>query len=235
MRVLNTRPREQAAELSTLLRSAGFEVIEAPAIQVAPAWDVAELARVTTALRRHEYAWLVLSSANAAQFLLREIPDAFEHAPVLCGSATARSLRIQPALALERFSAAAALDALLPRVKPGIRVLVPRTSEGRDELVGGLEAAAVQVDAPVCYRTVSAPLPPWQPVDAIAVCSPSAVSALADAYGPRLLSTARIVCLGHTTASAATERGLVVAAIAETTSMHALVSATEAALRGVHA
>jgi len=38
VQVLNTRPREQAAELSRLLSQAGFDVVEAPAIVIVPAW-----------------------------------------------------------------------------------------------------------------------------------------------------------------------------------------------------
>ena len=40
--VLNTRPREQATELSHLLRQAGFEPLDAPATEIQPAWDPTE-------------------------------------------------------------------------------------------------------------------------------------------------------------------------------------------------
>ena len=224
--MLNTRPRAQAAELSSLLAAAGFLPIEAPATDLAVAWDPAELSRVRENLARRAYDWVVLSSANGGRDL------ALEQARVVCGSATARALGLSPAVALERFSAATAVEALGSVASPAQRVLAPRAAEGRPELLDGLHALGLDVDAPIAYRTVAVPDAAERlrrgEIDVVALCSPSAVASVAAAVG-----RARIVCLGETTAAAARELGLTVHAVARSTSMHSLVEAMRAVSGGI--
>jgi uroporphyrinogen-III synthase len=223
--VLNTRPRAQAAELSRLLRQAGFEVVEAPAIDVESAWDAVELEAVRQRLSAGAYAWVVLPSQNAARALaadLRASPS-----KIICGKATEKACCFMASLALERFGAAAALDALRARLHSGDRVLMPRAAEGRDELLDGLAALGVLLDAPVAYRTVPAPDAAARlaqgGIDVVTLCSPSAVASVAAALARDVL----VVCLGQTTAEAAREASLRVAAAATRTSMPALVEAVE--------
>src|SRR5579871_5322549 len=149
--IMNTRPREQAAELSRLLEAAGFQVVEAPAIATLSAWDAADLERVRRELNAGHYAWIVLQSVNAAGGLERELSSA----RLVCGAATAAHLNVRPSVALQHFSARAALDALRPHLVAADRVLVPRAADGRDELMAGLAALGVDVDAPVAYCTVA--------------------------------------------------------------------------------
>jgi uroporphyrinogen-III synthase len=229
-RVLNTRPREQAAELSRLLRAAGYAPVGVPAIEVIAVSQASELAEVARRLGDGEYAWIVLSSANAARFFSSCVGVALGDTPVLCGTATGEALGISPALALRHFSAQAALETLQPRLAPGARILVPRAAEGRDELISGLQEWGVIVDAPVCYRTVSAEIPPWQAVDVITLCSPSAVAALVGAWTAERVNRARVACLGATTADAARSHGVRVDAIAQSTGMPALLKAVDSVL-----
>ena len=218
--VLNTRPLEQASELTSLLRGAGFSVVEAPAIAIEPAWDTAELQRVVEALRSGRYAWIVLPSPNAGRALAHELTPA----RLVCGTSTARALSLSSAIALHRFSAAAALAALSTRLRRGDRVLVPRAAEGRDELIEGLQALGAEVDAPIAYRTVcvedAANRLRAGGIDIVTVCSPSAARCIAAAVRNEL-----VVCLGETTASGAREVGLRPTAVAERTSMASLVEA----------
>jgi uroporphyrinogen-III synthase len=215
-RVLNTRAREQAGELSRLLSEAGFEPVEAPAIAVVAGWHPAELESARRDLRAGLFDWVVLPSQNAAGGLEMELRTA----RVVCGTATAEALGIAAEVAIARFGAAAALDALGSRLAPGVRVLVPHAAEGRDELLDGLGKLGAEVVAPVAYRTVAV-------ADA---CSPSAVRSVA----PALTRDVALVCLGETTARAAGDLNLRVDAVAERTSMGSLVEAVQAAL-GVHA
>src|SRR5207249_4411186 len=61
-----TRTREQAGELSGVLRELGAEIVEAPAIRVEPP---ASWTRVVRSLRAlHSYEWVVLTSANGVRF-----------------------------------------------------------------------------------------------------------------------------------------------------------------------
>src|SRR5207248_11339376 len=84
----------------------------------------------------------------------RDIAEEVSTANVVCGASTARALELECVSAtLERFSASAALTAVPWRA--GDRVLIPRAAEGRDELVDGLRARGVEVDAPIAYRTIA--------------------------------------------------------------------------------
>jgi uroporphyrinogen-III synthase len=229
-RVLNTRPPDQAAELSTLLACAGYEPIEAPAIDIVTGWDPAELAAARGGLAGGAFAWVVLASANAGQCLAAELRRA-PGARLVCGRATAQALGLTPRVhvALERFSAAAALQAMRPLVRPGERVLMPRAAAGRDELIDGLTALGIEVTAPIAYRTVpvgrAAARLRQGGVDVVTLCSPSAARSVGSAVGPDVL----VVCLGETTAEAARELGLRVDAVARQTSMASLVEAVTTA------
>ena len=221
--VLNTRAQEQAAELSRLLAEAGFEPVEAPAIAVVGAWDAVELEAVRRDLRAGLFDRVVLPSQNAA----RDLDADLAGARIVCGTATAEALGIVVEVAIARFSAAAALDALRPRLTPGARVLVPRAAEGRDELLDGLRRLGASVVAPVAYRTVPAAAAANRlragGIDVVTVCSPSAVRSVAAALTPDIL----LVCLGATTAEEARGMNLRVDAVAARTSMESLVEAVQ--------
>ena len=238
--VLNTRPREQAAELSELLRQAGYTPLEAPAIETVPAWDPRELSQVVERLRANGYAWAVFASRNAVRFFLEGLAAAggsaadLRQVKLLSGRGTAEALRaegLDTSQTLERFSAEAALTFLRTELGPGPgeRVLVPRAAEGRDELLTGL---GTRVDAPICYRTravspsVLAERLGDANIAAVIFTSPSAVQALVG----HLPAGPAIVCLGQTTARAARAAGLRVDRVAERTDLASLVEAVTAAL-----
>jgi len=259
--VLNTRPRDQAAALSVLLADAGLEPVETPAVAIVPAWHGPEIAAVLAALRARRYAWLVVPSRNAAHLLIDALTTMgggaadLATANVLCGTGTAAELQaagVSVTRPLERFSASAALeflasDSALAAVadRAGHRVLVPHAAEGHDELVLGLAALGVGVDAPVLYRTCSVPpaalteagrLLAADAVAAVTFTSPSAVVGLvAGLRGLRLtpdtlLTRPALVCLGTTTAEAARRAGLPVTRTADHTSLPSLVQAVCSAL-----
>jgi uroporphyrinogen-III synthase len=234
--VLNTRPREQAAELSDLLREAGFDPLEVPAIETVAAWRADELRAVQAQLRRGDYAWAVFASRNAVRFFVEGLVSVggssadLAATRLLVGPGTAEALRavgLAPARVLERFSAATALASLADAAG---RVLVPRPAEGRVELIEGL----AEVDAPVCYRTQSVPAESLTPLrdrlselKAATFASPSAVKSVVEGLA-RLgaaLDRVPVVCLGTTTAEAARQAGLSVARVAERTDLPSLVQA----------
>jgi uroporphyrinogen-III synthase len=233
--VLNTRPREQAAELSDLLKHAGFEPVEAPAIEIQPAWDPSEFEAARRDLGAGVFDWVVLASQNAGASLNEEL----RANRVVCGSATGRALGVTSEFALRRFSASAALHVLGPMVRPGQHVLVPRAAAGRDELIDGLRALGVSVSAPIAYRSVAVEPATLEHtlsllrlggVAAVTVCSPSAIDSLLRAVGPGPLGQAALVCLGDTTAEAARQADLRVDAVAEKTTMESLVRAVRSAV-----
>src|SRR5262245_29828286 len=99
--VLNTRPTDQAAELTHLLPCADFAVVEAPAIAIVPAWDAVFLEQARSDLRRGGFAWVVLASQNAGRGLEDDLRTQSGH--VLCGAATATALGLPNARTIERF------------------------------------------------------------------------------------------------------------------------------------
>jgi uroporphyrinogen-III synthase len=229
--VLNTRPREQAAELTRLLGQAGFEVIEAPAVTTVASWEQRELDRTRRELATGAYDWVVLPSQNAARGLEPDLRET--RVRIVCGAATAIALDVRATIALDRFSAAAAIDALKLHLMRGQRALVPHAAEGRDELVDGLRSLGADVFAPVAYRTVpvddAARRLKRGGVDVVTVCSPSAVRSITAALPAERL----VVCLGETTAEAARNAGWPVAGVADGTTMSALVEAVERVARVV--
>lgn len=65
MKILNTRPRGAAAELSKELRALGAEVLEFPGVQIVSVADAAEVSAVLSVLQSGD--WLVFTSANGVQ------------------------------------------------------------------------------------------------------------------------------------------------------------------------
>src|SRR6185295_15610497 len=66
-RVLVTRTREQASELSRALAAEGAEAIELPTIVMTPVFDERAVAAAIEDLRTSGYGWVIFSSANAVR------------------------------------------------------------------------------------------------------------------------------------------------------------------------
>src|SRR3954471_13825972 len=70
-RVLVTRPREQAAELSERLETMGAEAIEAPMIRVVPPEDFGPLDEACA--RAGTFDWIIFPSANSVEAFMRRL------------------------------------------------------------------------------------------------------------------------------------------------------------------
>ena len=75
-RVLVTRTRQQASELSRALAAQGAEAIELPTIEIVPQADPGLVAAAIVALRTSAYAWCVFTSANAVELFFGHLRDA---------------------------------------------------------------------------------------------------------------------------------------------------------------
>jgi uroporphyrinogen-III synthase/uroporphyrinogen III methyltransferase/synthase len=249
-RVAVTRGKQGEDALADRLRALGAEVLEFPAIAVAPPEAVAQ-AVVDAVLRRLEdFEWVVFASGNAVEQTLARLaavglgPEALSRLRLAAvGPATAeklsRAVRAPDVVPAEARGAALA-EALGPSVR-GRRVLVPRAEEGRPELVDGLQTSGAHVVAPVVYRTVPAPPESLRPlgealergeVDAVAFLSPSAVKSVVAALGPRasLLGRTVVAVIGPTTAEAAAAAGVRVDVQPEAARGEALADAIAARL-----
>ena len=251
-KIVVTRSRAQARALRELLEADGAEVIEVPAIRVAPPDDYGPLDAAIDRLA--EYHWVVFTSQNAVQAfvdrLLRArgggVVDLNRLRIAAIGPATAQALRahgLRPSLAPERFVAEALVDAFAGEAAAeggsgdlrGTRVLLPRAAQARSVLPDGLRALGASVDVVPAYRVeVERDQHPeiWRQlsghVDAVTFTSPSTVRNFVELLGaetPRLLGGALVVCIGPVTAAAAQAFGLTVGVVADTYTVPGLADA----------
>ena len=241
LRVVVTRAEAQAAGLVEALAAAGAVVETLPLLAVGPPADSAPLAAAAAALG--DWSWVVFTSANAVRALHpagRDWPARTRVAAV--GPATALALRaagVAPALVAERPRAEGVLAALLPRLGPHDRVLLPQAEDARPVLADGLRAAGVEVQVVVAYRKAAPPEAPARaarifgggPLGWVTFTSPSTARAFAALFAeswparrPGLLAAS----IGSVTSAALRDLGSPPAAEAATPSDRALVEAIAA-------
>jgi uroporphyrinogen III methyltransferase / synthase len=246
-----TRARAQASGLASRLASLGADVIEAPAIRIAPKIETKAVEDAVRALADGSYDVVCLTSPNGAELLLDALGLAGLDARALAGTTLAaigpgsaealaqRGLRadVMP----ERSIAEALASELTKRGVAGTRVLVARAAEARDVLPDTLREAGATVDVVVLYETVRERLEAEQ-LDAVAhadyvtFTSSSTVRHFLEALGGRehFPSTARVVSIGPITSETAGELGLRVDVEAERHDIDGIVDALLAdALRRV--
>jgi uroporphyrinogen III methyltransferase/synthase len=228
VRVVVTRAREQASELSARLRDLGALPIEVPAIEIAEPADGGAGLRAALATLPG-YDWVVFTSVNTVERVLREVQDArrFGWARVAAiGPGTADALRARSLVAdlvPERFVGEALVEAF--PAGPG-RVLLPRAAVARDVVPEGLRAKGWEVDVVEAYRTVPAASPASagsvSEADAITFTSSSTVTYF---LGSGLPVPPVVACIGPVTAQTAEEQGLKVDVVAAEHTIEGLVSA----------
>jgi uroporphyrinogen III methyltransferase/synthase len=212
--VVVTRARDQASELATRLRAAGATTVELPVIRVADASDDGAALR-DVAARVHEYDWVVLTSANGAERLCRELRDARA-----LGAARVAAIGPGTATVLRRWGVAADLvplrfvaESMVEAFPSGTgRVLLPRAAVARDALPDGLRAKGWMVDVVEAYRTERAPVTEAmraaaRSADAVTFTSSSTVTNYLEAVGGDAVPGV-VACIGPVTAETARRRGL---------------------------
>lgn len=244
-KVVVTRTRQQASQLSAALHRAGAEPIEVPVIDIADPVDGGVGLR-TAATRLGAHQWVVLTSPNGARRLLAAVAEegldarAFGSARVAAiGPGTARALAeggITADLVPDRFVAESLLEALGPPPPGGGRVLLARAEVAREVLPDGLRELGWEVDVVDAYRTVPAAVSDEQramvaAADIITFTSSSTVERTLEAIGAEALPPV-VACIGPVTAATARQHGLRVDIEAATHTIDGLVAAlTSAASR----
>jgi uroporphyrinogen III methyltransferase/synthase len=234
-RVVVTRSRAQASQLSARLRAEGAEVVEVPTIDIADPADGGAALRDAVA-RVAGYRWVVLTSPNGARRFTAELRDGRDLAGVrlaAIGPGTAAALadaHLIVDLVPERFVAESLLDAF-PDPEPGgpNRVLLARAEVARDVLPDGLRARGYDVDVVDAYRTVPAPVDDAArravaDADVITFTSSSTVERFLDAVGADHVPAA-VACIGPVTAATARDRGLHVDVEADVHTIDGLIDA----------
>ncbi len=241
-RVVVTRASAQATGLRDALREIGADVLELPAMRIAPiAGDL-----LNDALRHLDrYDWIVFTSQNAVRIMwdtllaLNLDARAYAHSSVACvGRTTGDALLacgLTPDVIPARFVAEGLLETFSLRGDmPGARVLYLAGEGARTVLLNGLRELGCTVDVVPIYRAVSdgtgadalrAALDA-RTVDAVTFASASAVRGYVDAIGADLARFAPAVSIGPITSDAIRAAGIALGAEAVESSVQALVDAT---------
>ena len=247
-RVLVTRTRQQASDLSRALAAQGAEPIELPTIEMTPSFDARSVAVAIDGLRTSGYGWAIFSSVNAVDEFMRHVGEAGLDARAFgrtriaaIGSGTMQALAahgLRADVVPRRYVAEGLLEAFAMRVMRGQRVLLPRAEGARPLIVGGLEAMGARVDELTLYRSaVPADVDVEGlrrlragEIDVVTFASSSAVRNLVEMLGGDVapLRATLIAAIGPITARAVRDAGLGVGVTAEEFSIEGLVGAVVA-------
>jgi uroporphyrinogen III methyltransferase/synthase len=162
-RIVVTRTREQAGQLSRRLHEQGAEVLEVPTIKLEPPTRRQEL--VDALLELNAYDWLVFTSPNGVtkffEYFFKRFHDMRDLGGAriaAVGPATANKLKelhlqvdLMPdeALALEIAKAFAKFESI-----ENLKICLLRAEVANPELPAALEALGAIVDDVACYQTV---------------------------------------------------------------------------------
>jgi uroporphyrinogen III methyltransferase/synthase len=161
-RVVVTRSREQAADLTRLLTDRGAEVLEIPTIRFAPPDEKQDL--MDALLGLHEYDWLIFTSPNGVTTFFDYFFKAFDDLRDLggvrvaaVGPATAAKVReyhLAVDLTPPEAVASKLADALTGYMSiENLRILLMRAQVANRDLPKKLEELGAIVDDVACYKT----------------------------------------------------------------------------------
>lgn len=162
-RIVVTRTRDQASQLSAQLKELGSEVLEIPTIKIAPTdrpQDVAD-----ALLELNSYDWIIFTSPNGVTMFFEYFFKAFEDMRDIggvkiaaVGPATAaklKELHLKVDLMPEEYIAPKIASALAKyETVENLKLLLMRAEVANRELPEALEALGGIVDDIACYRTL---------------------------------------------------------------------------------
>ena len=239
-RILVTRSREQASELSEMLLELGAEPVEFPTIRTVEPDSFAALDAALGELS--SFDWVAFTSVNGVKAFFERLWESGRDARdlrgvrIACiGSATAEELErkmLRADVVGESFTSEGLLEAMGEDLR-NRKFLLPRAQEATETLPEGLLARGAEVVDVAAYKTVrdegnveelKESLADGD-LDAITVTSSSTVRNLVEAVGAGVVraSGVPIYCIGPVTAQTARELGLEVAGVAEEHTLEGLV------------
>jgi len=168
-RIVVTRAREQAGELSKMLTDQGAEVIELPFISVKQHFEGQRVSEVFAGIAVYE--WIIFTSANGVKNFFDLFYKAYDDIRCLgpmriaaVGAATAREIekhRLKVDLMPEKANAEALADKLIENEGvESVQILVVTGNQNRDSLVQRLESdeGRAIVDTLPLYKTTKTDL-----------------------------------------------------------------------------
>ncbi|HZG18114.1 MAG TPA: uroporphyrinogen-III C-methyltransferase [Candidatus Bathyarchaeia archaeon] len=243
-RVLVTRARSQASELSEKIAELGGEAYEFPLVKMVPPTNPRPLDEAISQLG--SFDWVIFTSPNGVGFFfkrLRELgADIRDMRAKLAavGPKTAEAL-LEKGLTVNvlpgEFRAEGLLDSLDGQLKPGEKVLLPRADIAREVLPRELKERGLDVTEVDTYETVidaenaaeTIELFREKAISIVTFTSSSTVKnfvqALAQENLQELLEGVQIACIGPVTADTAKELGLAVDIVAKDFSIQGLLDA----------
>src|SRR5688500_14865673 len=245
-RILVTRAREQAGELSRLLADYGAEAVEYPVIQIVPPESWRELDDALAGL--NHYHWLVFTSVNGIRPFMERLKQRGQDARALSGlrigcigPRTAEELArygLNADLIPTQFQAEGLIAAMMEAGVSGRRVLIARAAVAREVLPDQLRTAGAEVRVVTVYRTIRPVSEVKRLKDQLArrelhvmtFASSSTVRNFCALFESRDEMRARtagvaVACIGPITAQTAEEEGLPVTIMANENTIPALVDA----------
>ena len=160
-RIVVTRARQQASDLSRRLFDLGAECLEFPTINVVPADDVAPLDDAVENLAI--YDWIVFTSVNGVKFFFDHLFGRNKDVRALgrlhtaaIGPATAEKLfqyGLKSDIVPQNYRAEAVVDAFRKISLTGKKILLPRAKEARPVLPVELRKMGAEVDEVTAYLT----------------------------------------------------------------------------------
>jgi len=243
MKVLITRPRSQAANFAERLRSAGFEPIFFPVIEILPIENNVALDRALSKMSCYE--WVVFTSVNAVEVVFNRLSLSLlwrgqsESVNVAAiGPKTAEALKVRgmtPDFVPNEYVA----EAILPGLGDlrGKWVLLPRAEIARKALPEAIAEAGGIAHEIAVYKTLPAQLDLEglaalkSGVGWITFTSPSTVQNFVEIVRQqnldpfKLANNPKIACIGPITEHAAREEGFEVDLVAEKYTTAGLINA----------
>jgi uroporphyrinogen III methyltransferase/synthase len=245
-RVVVTRARAQAGELSADLERLGAQVYEFPTIEISSPQDFGPLDAAIRDL--DSFSLIVFTSVNGVEaFLkrlqhhgldLRALPREAKVAAI--GPATAQRIEragLRVDVLPEEHRAEALIEVLGAHPLAAERVLIPRAKVAREVLPEKLREAGAEVVVPPAYESVPSSEGKEEvslrlhsgEIDCVTFTASSTVENFVGAFGAeeaaRLLTQTRVACIGPITADTARKHGLRVDAEAGEYTIPGLVEA----------
>jgi len=245
-RILVTRPKAQASELTELIAAYGGEAVECPTIEIGAPEETAPLEGALD--RLSTYRWLIFTSVNGIAPFMSALRArgldvrALAQLTICCiGPRTAQELGaygLRADVVPEQFQAEGLIEVLAGRNLRGTRVLIPRALIARELLPEQLRKQGAEVDVVPVYRTIQPAVATEQlmerlqqrSLDAVTFTSSSTVQNFVALFASpsdarRALGDVVVACIGPITAATARDAGLAVHVTATQNTVPALVEA----------
>jgi len=227
-RIIVTRARQQASDLSSRLLDLGAECLEFPTIKVVSADDTVPLDDAVQNLSA--YDWIIFTSVNGVKFFFDHLFGSDKDVRALnhlhtaaIGPATAEKLfeyGLKSDIIPKNYRAESVVEAFRKEKLDGKKILLPRAGEARPVLPVELRKMGAQVDEVPAYQTlkVTDRAPELiealnqKKIDVVTFTSSSTVrnflELLPHNEAVRMLDGVTVACIGPITAETAASSGL---------------------------